>query len=131
MKLAGVAIALLLLVLAPACAGAGSAKDISIALRITVWPKGRGTEPSYVWTLRCNPLGGTLPHGNRACFRLATDRDPFAPVPKDAGCAQVYGGPAIAFVRGRLRGRAVKQFFERTDGCQIARWERVAYLFPT
>lgn len=110
------------------CSGSSSAADIRISLTITVWKDGPDY-PSYEWTLRCNPLGGTLPHGDRACYFLAVDPDPFAPVPKDRVCAQVYGGPGIAVVRGTYRGRRVWAKFRRNDACQTARWERVKYLF--
>jgi hypothetical protein len=33
-------------------------------------------------------------------------------------------------VVGSLRGRRVDTTFKRTDGCQIARWDRVDFLFP-
>ena len=98
-------------------------------LRITVWPKGkRGS--SRTWTLRCEPVGGTLPNRERACRQLASVRDAFRPVPRDAICTQVYGGPAVARVEGRFRGRRVAASFKRTDGCEIARWNRHGLLFP-
>ena len=126
-----IAMGALLLVLAPGCARADAGKDITIRLRITVWPYGQEPgKPSYVWTLRCNPLGGTLPFGDRACYRLAVDPEPFAAVPRDAACTQIYAGPAIAFVRGTRRGRTVRAFLRRSDGCELQRWERVGFLFP-
>jgi Subtilisin inhibitor-like len=81
-----------------------------------------------VWTLTC-PAGGTLPRARRACERLAAIESPFAPVPKGAACTLVYGGPQIAEVRGRFRGRRVSAHFSRTNGCEIARWNRVRFLF--
>ncbi len=56
--------------------------------------------------------------------------DPFAPVPKDASCTQVYGGPQEADVRGVYRGRPVKAHFDRGNGCEIERWDKVGFLFP-
>jgi hypothetical protein len=35
-----------------------------------------------------------------------------------------------AVVTGRLRGFSVSARFGRKDGCQVARWNRVAFLFP-
>jgi hypothetical protein len=58
-------------------------------------------------------------------------RDPFAPVPKNVACTEIYGGPQVARVRGVFRGRRVRAGFDRTNGCEIARWNRVAFLFPT
>ena len=124
-----VAIACLLLLFATACSAAGSARDVTIDLRIAVWPEGRGTGNEVRrFTLHCNPLRGNLPHGDRACYFLAVTSRPFATVPRDAACTQVYGGPQVARVLGRLRGRSVDATFRRTNGCETARWERVAFL---
>jgi hypothetical protein len=124
-------LALALLLVAAACSGSGTAKDITIDLRITLWPDGQAAGHGHRnWRLHCNPLGGNLPHGDRACFLLAAMRRPFRPVRKNAACSQVYGGPDLARVVGSLRGRRVDTSFRRTDGCQIARWDRVDFLFP-
>jgi subtilisin inhibitor-like len=118
---AGAALALAL----PAPAALRSATE----LRITVWPRGEG-HGSKSWTLRCNPVGGTLPNRLKACRKLDALRDPFAPVPRETFCTQIDGGPALAWVRGTLRGRRVYARFNRRDGCQIDRWNRVRILFP-
>jgi hypothetical protein len=122
---------LTLVALAAACSGSGGAKDVKVSLRIAVWPEGRGAaRPRRDWRLACNPLDGSLPHGDRACYRLATMRRPFAPVPPGTACSQIYGGPQEARVVGTVRGRAVDAAFRRTDGCEIARWNRFDFLFP-
>ena len=100
------------------------------ALTITVWPQGTD-EPSRTWTLRCNPPGGTLPGRVEACRRLSRLQYPFRPVPQDAVCTQIYGGPQEALVRGTFRGKRVWTRFKRRDGCEIARWKRVGSLFPS
>jgi Subtilisin inhibitor-like len=99
------------------------------ALRITVWPRGT-QESSKTWTLRCAPVGGTLPQPARACRTLYSLSAPFRPIPKNAVCTEIYGGPAVALVSGTFRGRQVWTRFKRTDGCQIARWARLAVLLP-
>jgi len=91
---------------------------------------GRG-HASRSWTLRCGPVGGTLPGRVRACARLAKAQDDvFAPVPQATACSQVYGGPHFAVVRGLFRGRRWSATFTRRNGCEISRWNRVAFLFP-
>ena len=55
---------------------------------------------------------------------------PFAPTPKNVACTQIYGGPQKALVTGRFRGTLVRASFSRTDGCELARWNRVRFLFP-
>jgi hypothetical protein len=98
------------------------------ALEISVTPGGEA--PTKIWTLRCPSGGGTLPDAANACEQLAQIDDPFAPVPKGTACTQVYGGPQEADVTGTYRGRPVKAHFDRGNGCEIARWDKVAFLFP-
>lgn len=84
------------------------------------------------WTLRCDPPGGDHPDPDAACAALEAARseagDPFAPVPKDQLCTQVYGGPQTARVRGWWGGASVDATFNRVNGCEVARWDRLAAL---
>jgi subtilisin inhibitor-like len=100
------------------------------SLHITVWPNGAANPGKHEYTLRCAPAGGTLPHRAAACRNLLRLRAPFAPAPKGTTCTQIYGGAQTALVTGRLRGKLVRARFSRTDGCEIARWNRVRFLFP-
>lgn len=43
-------------------------------------------------------------------------------------CTQQYGGPQVAVVTGTFHGRTVNARFQRTDGCEIARWKAMAAL---
>jgi Subtilisin inhibitor-like len=97
------------------------------SLEISVTPSGEA--PTKIWTLRC-PDGGTLPDAAEACSKLESLDDPFAPVPKDVACTEIYGGPQVADVRGTFRGRPVDAHFSRTNGCEIERWDKVQFLFP-
>jgi hypothetical protein len=122
-----VCLAVLLPALAAAGASAGAAPQTD--LRITVWPDGRGKSELHRFTLRCRPAGGSLPNRARSCTRLAALTRPFAPVPADAACTEIYGGPAEALVVGVHRGRRIWTRFNRTDGCRIERWRRHEFLF--
>jgi hypothetical protein len=94
----------------------------SANLRITVWPRGAGS-PARRTALRCPSAAG-------ACRRLvALPGSPFAPTPPGTVCTQIDGGPAEALVTGTFRGRRVWARFDRHDGCAIARWDRVRFLF--
>jgi hypothetical protein len=97
------------------------------SLEISVTPGGEA--PTKIWTLRC-PDGGTLPDAAEACSKLESLDDPFAPVPKDVACTEIYGGPQVADVRGTFQGRPVDAHFSRTNGCEIERWDKVQFLFP-
>ena len=89
-----------------------------------------GETPTMVWTLRCPDGQGTLPDAAQACEQLAQIDDPFSPVPKGTACTQVYGGSQEADVRGTYRGRPVNAHFDRGNGCEIERWDKVGFLFP-
>lgn len=43
-------------------------------------------------------------------------------------CTQQYGGPQVALVTGTFHGQPVDATFQRTDGCEIARWKALAPL---
>jgi hypothetical protein len=104
---------------------------VSASLHVTVWPNGRDDSAKRTWTLRCAPAGGTLPRAANACQRLAALQNPFAPRRRvGVACTDVYGGPQFALVTGRVRSRPVRATFSRVNGCEIARWNRVRFLFP-
>jgi len=46
----------------------------------------------------------------------------------DVACTQIYGGPEEATIKGTIRGEDVDATFTRTDGCEIARWDKVKDL---
>ena len=113
-------------VVASTALGAGSGTSLRIVMRANA------TAPARVTTLRCNPASGTVPKPAVACRRLlATGRGIFAPTPPDSICTEIYGGPQEALVTGTLRGAKIWARFRRRDGCEIARWNRVAFLFAS
>jgi hypothetical protein len=117
--------ALVLLVLigaAPASAATGVT-----SLQIAVWPQGAEGAP-HQWTLHCAPARGTLPHPGMACLQLSRLSAPFAPVPPGAVCTMIFGGPQRARVTGTFRGHRVRATFNRANGCEDTRWNRVAFL---
>ena len=132
MRLLGLS-ALALAAIAAACGsddGSAAATGPSGRLTITVWPQGQSAGGARRWTLDCGPAGGTHPQAAKACARLAATPNPFRPVPRDAMCTQVYGGPEEARVTGTYRGARVDARFNRVNGCEIDRWDRIAVLFP-
>jgi hypothetical protein len=99
------------------------------ALTVTLWPQGLDG-PSERYTLRCGPVGGTAPARVAACRKLNTLENPFRAVPRDALCTEIYGGPAVATIVGRHKGRRVWAQVQRRNGCEISRWERLRPLLP-
>jgi subtilisin inhibitor-like len=132
MRLLGVS-ALALAAMAAACGsddGSAASSAPTGRLTIRVWPQGESKGGARSWTLECGPAGGSHPHPARACARLAAVPNAFKPVPRDQMCTQIYGGPEEALVTGTYRGARVNARFNRVNGCEIARWDRVAVLFP-
>jgi hypothetical protein len=112
--------------------GSASLSGKPASLTITYWPDEQVSGTFQRWTLRCDPVGGTLPNRRRACTKLSrlTVRA-FAPVPKDAICTQNYGGPQKAVVKGTLGSTRIWTSFRRRDGCEIERWNRFSpWLLP-
>ncbi|MEU2514039.1 SSI family serine proteinase inhibitor [Streptomyces syringium] len=84
------------------------------------------------YDLYCHPAGGTHPRAKKACAQLDGQtrwgKDAFAPVPADAMCTMIYGGDQKARVTGTWAGRPVDARFDRTNGCEIARWNKFSEL---
>ncbi|MDX3690540.1 SSI family serine proteinase inhibitor [Streptomyces europaeiscabiei] len=101
-------------------------------LTVTVRDAGGGADGTF--ELRCHPQGGSHPDAREACGRL--DRrttwgtDPFAPVGSGTVCTMQYGGPATAHVTGTWAGRRVDARFDRGNGCEIARWDKLVPVLP-
>ncbi|MEV4432137.1 SSI family serine proteinase inhibitor [Streptomyces sp. NPDC049585] len=85
------------------------------------------------YELYCHPAGGTHPRAREACDQVDGQttwaKDPFAPVPAGEMCTMMYGGTQRAHVTGTWAGRPVDAEFNRTNGCEIARWNRFSLLF--
>jgi hypothetical protein len=123
-RLAVTAAACALVALAAACGGDDDEPERRLGLQadllVTIRPEGRDG-PVERHRVRCERLG----EGPSPCNGLAGLRpEQLEPVPPDVACTQIYGGPALARVQGRLRGATVDARFDRTDGCQIERWDR-------
>ena len=108
----------------PGASGPGSSTG-GTSLTVRVEP-GYG-EDAKTWTLTCDPPAGTHPQASAACAQLAAIKgDPFAETPKNTGCTMLYGGDQKAQITGTYQGRHVDTKVTRTDGCQVARWERLS-----
>jgi hypothetical protein len=99
------------------------------SLEVTVWPDGRDNGPEEVTTLECDPVGGDHPAPEEACVLLAGNPDLLEPVPEDVMCTQQFGGPEQAAIHGTFQGEDVDLSYSRANGCEIARWERLAPVF--
>ncbi|HEU0303213.1 MAG TPA: SSI family serine proteinase inhibitor [Gaiellaceae bacterium] len=125
-------ISAVLVVAAVAVGVAASMPSKYASLTITYWADEQEPTQFKRWTLRCSPLGGTLPTRKRACAKLSvTTAGAFAQVPQDAICTQIYGGPDKAVVKGTLGMVRIWSSFRRRNGCEIDRWNRFSpWLLP-
>jgi Subtilisin inhibitor-like len=127
---------LALLALSASLAGCGSDSSNGTgggtSLTITYWAAGAGAADSETWTLACDPASGTLADPDTACERLADGgAELFDPVPPDTACTEIYGGPQVAQVDGTVDGEPVSASLNRTNGCEISRWEALSpWLLP-
>ncbi|MFC7259042.1 SSI family serine proteinase inhibitor [Streptomyces lutosisoli] len=110
------------------------ARDDDSGDRLTVTVHGMGNGADGRYELRCHPGGGSHPDVDGACQQLdgktTWGKDPFGPVPPGTMCTMLYGGPATAHVTGTWAGRPVDARFDRTNGCEIARWDALVPLLP-
>ena len=90
-----------------------SAPAAATQLTVRVDPDGDGPEPAK--EARVQDAAGVRPAD-------------FEPVPDDVACTEQFGGPQTATISGTLDGREVDARFARNNGCEIARWEKVAPL---
>lgn len=102
---------------------------VTADLTITVDATGEGATQTF--TLTCEPVGGDHPDAAAACAALAAagGADAFAPTPRDVACTEQWGGPQTATVEGTVAGERVSGTFDRTNGCEISRWDRLEALF--
>ncbi|MFC7306058.1 SSI family serine proteinase inhibitor [Streptomyces monticola] len=105
--------------------------------RFTVTAAGTGGAGDGTYELECGgdgSHGGTHPQAAAACERLeqlaAEGKDPFAPVPSDALCTMQHGGPGTAHITGTWQGRAVDATYDRSNGCEIGRWNALVPVLP-
>ncbi|PCG86068.1 hypothetical protein CIB93_11270 [Streptomyces sp. WZ.A104] len=116
--------------------GKGAADEALTRLTVTVGNTGvAGADGTF--ELECGPTGGSHPRGQAACDRLAEAgatragrQDLFRPTPEGTMCTMIYGGDATARIVGTWEGRAVDTTASRSDGCEIARWNRLVPVLP-
>jgi hypothetical protein len=122
------AVVLLGLALVAAGCGADDSSDSGGApapfadLRVTVDKDGDGGTAAKTVTVRCGPASDS-----RECAALAEMKaSAFRPAPGTVACTEQYGGPQVATVKGTLHGKPVDARLSRTNGCEIARWNKAA-----
>lgn len=90
---------------------------------------GAGDVATY--ELVCHPAGGTHPDAQAACDRLDGLGGPLGPVPEGQMCTMLYGGTQTAAVLGIWQGAPVEARYDRSNGCEAARWRDMVPVLPT
>lgn len=103
------------------------------ALELTLDADGPGGEKATTATVDCPDP--PRPGPDELCGKaLLLDPEDFEPVPADAACTELYGGPDTLTVTGTVDGEAVDGTFTRENGCEVDRfdnWSAVLHeLFP-
>ncbi|RMI39824.1 SSI family serine proteinase inhibitor [Streptomyces triticirhizae] len=115
----------------PAAARSGGSPWAPVgADRLLITVSGAG-EADGTFELTCAPAGGTHPEAAEACARLGELDAPFASVAEGTVCTFLYGGPATARVTGQWQGERVDAEFNRDNGCEISRWDRLVPVLPS
>lgn len=113
-------------------AGAVAAEGVPGAARgdrlVVTVDDGAGQVATYV--LECHPTGGTHPDAEGACGRLDELGGPVGPAGEGQLCTMLYGGPQKATVTGSWLGAPVDARYNRTNGCEAARWKEMAPVLP-
>lgn len=115
--------------LALAIAGCGDEEDDSdqtpaangTELTITLDPDGQDGEPEVTETVVCEESAVGTPCGRLQAADLAP-LDPATP------CTEIYGGPDVVTVEGTLDGDEVSAALNRSNGCEIERFNRLTPL---
>lgn len=100
------------------------------SLRVTVHD-GKGSSRKATLTCRAKSSAtGFLRDAPASHCRTARRLARFLAAPPDPrrACAELYGGPQTARVRGKVGARSIDRGFNRADGCGIDDWHRARDL---
>ena len=108
----------------PTTPATGGSSDQLADLVVTVDADGGEGQPAKELQVSCKE-----PTDSDACGAAAgISKADLAPTADDVACTQQFGGPETATIKGTIRGEAIDASFSRTDGCEIARWDKVKPL---
>lgn len=105
---------------------AGADPAPRVVLQVSTWIQGKGEADTEVPARSTVTCDGDLSADCAAL--LAVPAEVWAPVPADAACTKIYGGPGVVQVTGLVDGRSIDSTFTRNGGCEIRRWDAVVPL---
>jgi hypothetical protein len=90
-----------------------------------------GSQPRVLTLRWAERTTGTVRSPAAACARLQhLGRRAFRPTRPSMACTEIFGGPSTARITGLFLGLPLWVMLSRSNGCEIARWQRVAFLLP-
>ena len=101
---------------------AGSGEVAQLVVRVD--PDGSGSGRAKETRVRC----GSARESTVCAEAAGLEPGDLAKADPGAACTDLFGGPETARIVGELHGRPVDARFARNNGCEIARWEKVAPL---
>ncbi len=123
-------VAVVMLTVLVACGKPQQPGDADPATKLTVSVTADEGAAPVEMTLECDPPGGDHPQPAEACEKIkSAGVKVFDPVAKDQACTMIYGGPQTATVVGTYDGTPINATFNRTNGCEIDRWEKLGTTF--
>lgn len=122
-RLAVVSVVVALAFVISGCGGGSG----STSLRVAFGPDD-GSRGLVVFTLRCDPAGGTISNASAACATLTNRTRLVTPTPPNVACSPPVGMWAVT-ITGAFHGQAVKQDFGSCDN-QVFAWMRLAHYTP-
>jgi len=99
--------------------GGGPAQATQVDLTATLDLGAPNGGPPQTWKVTC-----PNPQHVAACARLVTAKGAFTPPPAGSACTLIYGGPEVLTVTGNVGSRQVDYRTGRTNGCEIADYNR-------
>jgi hypothetical protein len=107
---------------------AGPVGQYGPSARLTVtYDDGSSHPRSY--TVTCGD-GRIFTRDANACRHLDEIGGPVSAVPEGQACSMIYGGPQTAELSGTWQGQPVTESYRRTNGCEVARWNRMVPALP-
>jgi hypothetical protein len=101
----------------------GGEPEATTEVTITLDPDGPGGEQRRSVEVVCSSNDPAL------CPQVEDlTAEDLEPVPPETACTEIYGGPDVVTIAGTLRGERVDAELNRTDGCEIERFDRLTPL---
>lgn len=116
----------LLLVLGVATPGTAATAKTKVTIKADL-ADGAGVR---TWVLNCDGSGSNHPNRAAACALLKKKGTAlFKPVPSGTICTELYGGSQQVSVTGVVARKKVSASFNRSNGCEISRYDAAEALF--